>query len=293
MMFEPDVVPDYNPHAHIGPPVLRELQSTLGRPGLAVRLWMLATWVMLVVFIFGLPLWSRFFNDTLGFGARLCRANAADIVCMNDPDSQELARRLGRIREDGTLWGCFCEEGVFADWACTQNAKYFSVSHFVSTGPGTGALAFFSAFPILFIWLYGGANTTLAANFLEGSGVQRQCYVNALTVTQTAFQLFYGAFQFASMCVFPTVHFTVVVLFIISEVIHFLLLAWVAGSNTPIGMTIRWVTLSSVGVLLVFSLISIVANPETANWFQRHAFYLGEAAGFSGIASVPVLLAWL
>jgi len=58
-------------------------------------------------------------------------------------------------------------------------------------------------------------------------------------------------------------------------------------------MTIRWVTLSSVGVLLVFSLISIVANPETANWFQRRAFYLGEAAGFSGIASVPVLLAWL
>lgn len=249
-------------------------------------------WVLLVVYTFGLPLWSYIFTDKLGYGAQLCTMDAELVTCGGGVDYVDMAKRLGRTRPDGTLWGCSCGEGVFGDWACSR-AESPSLSFFVGVGPATGGLTLFTAFPNLFIWFYGAGNTRLMAGNVKGSSMaDKQFYLDFITVSQILFQIFYGVFLFASVCVFPALHQYVTYAFIACEVIHFIAIARSCDATRRQAVVIRVIIYGGLVLTVAFILVPVVPGTNGLSIFTRYAFFIGECIGICVIASVPVVMAW-
>lgn len=271
------------------------LHSTKRPPSYEVRICMVVCWVQFVVFVFGLPWLSTLFNDTFGYGAILCTANGRDTECTNMDDYATWALENGRVREDGSIWACSCEEGVFADSVCLPH-KYWSISHYISTAPGTGGLVAVTAFPILFVWMYGGSNPLMLAAVLKPSytWLQRERRTALITLSQAVFQAFYGLFLFFSLCVFHDAHVIAVVCFIVAEVGHMVLLATSIGTDTKVGKVILAVTITGMTLLILLCTLAKVATTlgSTATFFL-YCFWLGECIGFSAILSIPCILVWL
>jgi len=225
-----------------------------------------------VVFAFGLPLWSLFFNDVLGFVRTLCTTPARDIKCGSGAPYVEIAELLGRRDANGTLVGCACEEGILRDWACAAGAPQFSISYFISTPPGTGAMAALSFWPILGQWYFGAGTLRPHGNLVIGSLI--------------AFQLFYGLFLINTSCIFPAIHGRVVEAFIVAEIVHFGAIGVSVGTRTFAGKLIS--------AALAFGVVSILvgrAFPVGPSFLGQHAFWLGECFGISAAFTVaPVLL---
>jgi len=166
------------------------------------------------------------------------------------------ANENGRVREDGSLWACSCEEGVFSDSVCLPtHLHYWSISHYIATAPGTGGMVAVTAFPILFVWTYGGNNPLILEVVLHTSftSQQRQRMSLLLTLSQAVFQAFYGLFLFFSFCVFPHHHNGVVLCFIAAEVLHMVLLAMSVGTHSKAGTAI--LTVTTTGMTLMIRLL--------------------------------------
>jgi len=281
------------------------LNSTKHAPNKNIRVCMVVSWVLFVIFVFGLPWWSVLFNDTLGYGAVLCTADGPDTTCINRDDYAAWATENGRsrTRKDGSIWACSCEEGIFADSGCLSRQfaeftqqRYWSISYYISTAPGTGGLVAVTAFPILFIWFYGGNNVVMMQGVLRASYTpqERVSRLSLITLSQAVFQTFYGLFLFFSVCVFPKLHLTVVTLFLVAEVSHMLLIATSVGRHTTVGIVILVVTITGMSLLLLLCALSLVTtfNGSTST-FSMYGFWLGECIGFSAMLSIPVILVWL
>lgn len=258
---------------------------------------MVVCWVQLVMFLFGLPWWSTLFNDAFGYGAILCTADGKDTECTNMDDYAAWANENGRVREDGSLWACSCEEGIFSDSVCLPiHLNYWSISHYISTAPGTGGMFAVTAFPSLFIWMYGGNNPLILEVVMHTSytSQQKQRMSSLLTLSQAVFQAFYGLFLFFSSCVFPNQHTIVVRCYIVAEVLHMVLLAMSVGTHSKAGRAVLTVTTTGMTLMILLCALAVVARARgsTATFFL-YSFWLGECIGFSAINAIPCILAWI
>merc|ERR550525_1157833 len=88
----------------------------------------------------------------------------------------KIAKALNR-RRDGHYFGCSCGEGALGDLVCPVTTNLlikgetyknsFSISYFISTAPGTGMMAAFSAWPILAMWYYGAGHPELIERHVD------------------------------------------------------------------------------------------------------------------------------
>jgi len=280
---------------------VRSIQSVKRPPSNNVRICMVVCWVQVVMFVFGLPWWSTLFNDSFGYGAILCTADGKDAECANMDDYAAWAKENGRVREDGSLWACSCEEGVFSDSACLPTSmpppsQCWTLSYYISTAPGTGGMVAVTAFPILFVWMYGGNNPLLLEAVLHTSytSQQRQRMSSLITLSQAVFQASYGLFLFFSFCVFPTYHTIVVICFIVAEVVHMVLLAMSVGTHSKAGTAILTVTTSGITLMILLCVLALAASAlgSTATFFL-YSFWFGECIVFSAIIGIPCILAWI
>jgi len=297
------------------------LKNFTDKPTPALKVFIFLSWVLAVVFMFGLPLWSKLFNDTLGYGKALCHHDASHIICGNTKEPYlSIAERLDRVQPahywsgnltqwawainkhqlgNETYWGCSCGEGVFGDWACVVqmdprdviegqdafSSHVFSISYFITTPSATGLFAAVTFFPILFIWNFG------AGNIKEYNGcVGEVCNSYFLFVTQVMFQIFFGLFLFFNVCAFPGSHTVVVMMFILSEVLHMIAVAAHIGCKKKRGMLVTGMCiLGTVGPAIGMAM-SRFPPFEDGNWFKQNAFYLGESVGLTCITGIPVIL---
>mmetsp|Transcript_23433 Transcript_23433/g.49980 ORF Transcript_23433/g.49980 Transcript_23433/m.49980 type:complete len:308 (+) Transcript_23433:171-1094(+) len=236
---------------------------------------------LLGVYMFSMPFLSWFFNDYMGQGARLCTADPYEMVCFNGADYIELAKSLGRYTSEGKLWACGCEQGILSDWACAidPGARY-SLSLFISTAPGTGAMAALSSWPITAMWLYG-SGTIKTNRFL-------------IRLSLIVFQFFYGCFLIDTGCINQELHTQVVHYFLVAEGVHYALVAWSLGcccnsraATFIIGIGICGYAILIVGLLIDGGLLKGVVS----QWVEDHAFWLAECLGLLMTFSIaPILL---
>jgi len=239
-----------------------------------------------VIFLFGVPFWSWFFNDYLGLIYTSCETPARFIVCGDGSNYTETAVRLGRI-QDGEYLGCSCQDGILADWACAVDQGGFSISYFISSAPGTGMLAALTAWPIISSWLYGPLRSVGAGaqdNYSISPTLRKVC-----SYSQVAFQFFYGLFLINTLCVVPTLHSVVVVTFIIALIVHFATIGYAFGGvDSNRGRCIYGlVIIGTVSVLIGFFW------PTGSSWWGQHAFWLGEAIGMSSAFVIAPILTYL
>lgn len=235
-----------------------------------------------VLFLFSLPILSWLFNDVFGFAKDLCQNPAEELQCGSGVSYVEIAEKLGRRDVDGALIGCSCEDGILRDWACAVGTSSFSISYFISTAPGTGAMAALSAWPMIGAWFYG-AGTLRRLSRAEGDNAAT---IDFLGVTLIAFQFFYGLFLIDTTCVAPIFHAVSVVLFNVAAVVHYLAVAYTVDRSTRAG---RY-TIVSVAVGVVAIGLGAIW-PVSSSWLGQHAFWLGECIGLSsGMSIAPILL---
>jgi len=244
---------------------------------ISVKLVVIVCSVWMVMFTFLLPFLSFFLNDFLGYLKILCNEPAANIVCGSGVNYAQLALALGRVDADGNPIGCRCEEGYLQDWACAENG--FSISRFISTPPGTGAMAAFSWWPCLGMWYYGQGSSRFISIFSPFRGY-------AVIATLIVFQCFFGLFLINTVCIVKNIHFGMTFSFIGAAVVHYIILSLSLGISTVRGVSINtalWFGLFSAGSGLMFEV------DET--WMGQHAFWLGECFGLgSAFMITPILI---
>mmetsp|Transcript_30297 Transcript_30297/g.87364 ORF Transcript_30297/g.87364 Transcript_30297/m.87364 type:complete len:346 (-) Transcript_30297:341-1378(-) len=243
---------------------------------------------LLVAYVFFLPIWSWLLNDVLGEVARLCGTPASQILCSNRGNYTDIALQFGRRNQRGELVGCGCGEGVLADWSCAPvEGERFSISYFISTAPGTGAMAAFSAWPIMTQWIHGVGNSKFFGEACSPSLAADSLAYSVMWYSQLVFHCFFGLFLMSTLCIQPIAHTVVVVLFIIALVVYFVLLAIVLGVGSKVGKFVLILTIVAVAALITG--FSIRGGPS---WFEQHAFWLGECIGLSLAFAITPVLAW-
>lgn len=268
------------------------------------------SWAFLILYMYGLPWWSKVFSDKLGLWRGLCLTPAELIQCGDGQDYLQIAKQLGRER-DGQLFGCSCGEGVFAEWACpVQSARgqtnHFSIGYFIATANGTGGFAAAAFLPMLFMWIYSpGANSDTFALIrrkvqmtqspsAKMEEVDRD--LSLVSLTQFVFQVFFGMFMFFTVCVFPHVHDIVVLIFVLAEIVHFLAVAHLLRSSEA--AEARLIVLLSVFAIVVLMISFILTKMppsfiDVGSAIQLYAFWLGECTGLATIAAItPLLVCW-
>jgi hypothetical protein len=280
------------------------------KPTPAIKACMVASWIIVMLYVLGLPYWSYLFNDVLGYWKGLCRTPAEHITCNNvnvpfNASYLEIARKLNRST-DGQLYGCTCGEGVFADWACLSSSETpfaifrsntYSISYFISTPSATGGLAATAFWPIFFIWWYGvGTTSPNQLMQMNPSLAKDEAFIAAdlalVRNTQIVFQIFFNLFLFNTLCMFPSAHGVVVALFIIAEIIHFIAIAKLYGYSSVIGKLITGLCMSGVWVLAIGNALSSL-DIFNGTSIQLYSFWLAECYGFAAIFAITPLLVFL
>jgi len=267
----------------------KHMYGASGPPLYSVRfkLFQLVVLASFALFVFLLPFNSWVMNDVLGEASRLCTTPAAEIECGNGVSYPDIAMKLGRRNRHGELVGCGCGEGPLADWACAPSSDgRFSISYFISTAPGTGTMAAFSAWPIMAQWIHGVGNARMFCEQCVPYVHPSSWAYSAMWYSQLLFQLFFGLFLMNTLCVQGTAHGVVVVCFLIAQAVYFFVLAFVLGVGTKFGKLVLVVGLGGGASTLVGMLI----EPGTS-WLSQHAFWLGECIGLTCVFSIMPVLA--
>jgi len=215
-------------------------------------------------------------------------------------------------------------EGIFGDWACLvetlsqtkQNSLgqkqsggywYWSVSYYISSAPATGAMAFFTAFPIIGEFTFGiyqGSKSVVQLWRRSNAPVYPARY------SLYAFMFFYGLFLVNTNGVSPW-HGIVVGAFIFFQATHWFVVAasalWSAGfevltdpCDSPRLFFEAVLAVSCVLLGFCSVLLGRVFAPSNSNptgwfpghpWLNYHTFWLGEVLGLcSGFAITPAVL---
>jgi len=238
--------------------------------------------------------------------ARHCWLPAEHIWCGSGQNYTQLVFDLGlhhRIR-DGKVYGCGCGEGVLGDWVCSTyfadsntvpDNIPFSISYFISSAPGTGAMAAFSAFPILSMWIYGFSDPSVLAKVNPSKIVGRdlngvQVADDTLWFTQVLFQLFFGLFLIHTECVNLYFHQVSVNMFILATLVHYVAIMYKCGMHTRHARIICFLAVIGLTAELSGYTAKIV---DPMSWWGQYGFFLGECIGLScafGIAPVLAIL---
>lgn len=212
---------------------------------------------------------------------------------------------------NGTQYGCAAGQGIIGDWACIgktpfsiMESGYFSVSYYVATASGTGLFAMFAFFPFLFFWIYGPASKAwVCALNVEGLLQQEGCsipkyYATAqfvMGVSQVFFQIFFGLFQVFGVSYWPTIHGTVVIVFVISEITHFVAASYMMGLSQHFEARMVAVLALLSGVCVTVGLLIGAPVPGSGLWYlnqrlpyflQRRLFMWTECIGLTIITGI-------
>jgi len=189
-------------------------------------------------------------------------------------------------------WACI---GIASDWAYNRTiykGKQYSISYFISTSSGTGGLCCFAFFPCLFMWLYGPASDEGRLKLTAGRG-EYCCGIHWITLlggTQMTFQICFGLFLFFSLCGWPMCHTTVVLMFVFSEVIHFIVWAAHLGCSSTLGKVMSILSLTALLILVLGALTGL----RKFSWLPYdvilYGFWFGECTGFMLVCIITPLL---
>lgn len=301
------------PYQHVPPelangPGISQLQQVTRVTGLT-KLLSILTFCLSTLYIFSLPILSRVFNDSTGFGLwqpgwkKLCWTPSDYVFCGDRSNYTLLAMQHNRLASDGMYVGCSCGQGVFGDWLCKVQSPYdvsrgagptpFSISYYISTPSGTGMMAAVTAWPILSMWLAGIDDNGIAMHNINPGIDHSSGGLPVLWWTQVAFQLCYGLFLFCTSCIFEGLHGLFVSAFILSMVVHYSVLACKVGCHTLTGRLITTLCVVGVVSVLLGAVIShvVMVHIDPALYVGQYAFWLGECVGLtSGFAIGPILL---
>lgn len=163
-----------------------------------------------------------------------------------------------------------------------QKGDSFSVSYYIGTGPGTGAMTALSIFPILGMWGYGLGRYD---DWLPNCNACVTWYLGrAVAATLTTFQIAYGGFLICTFCVYPTLHFVFVGTFIGSLALHFVLIAGIicyAAKNVSAADTALAKAIIVISVLGSTFMVIGTLWQTGPSWMGQHAFWLAECIGLS------------
>lgn len=249
-------------------------------------------WLLFVLYVFGTPLWSHVANTAFGdsgdaYGFGICSFHPAthtprpghhEVGCTNGANLTHLLLLANREV------ACGPGQGFFGESICPFSPTGFSLSGFIATSFGTGAMAFFSVLPVMSMWQH-------QARARQAVGSHHDLH-QASFITMLGFQLFCGLFLVFDAHILPNLHTAAVVLFNIFLLAYWCILilpSFKQCSNTQEGAK-HGRTAFVLLVVAVGCVISIVLGslsmaiysmqPQPKTW-TPWGFWLGEAVGLS------------
>merc|ERR1719330_826935 len=178
-----------------------------------------------------------------------CWTPADKIICGDGQNYTELAMQLNRVYE-GKYYGCACGEGIFRDYVCPvyedrgsilwPPTTHFSISYFISTPSGTGAMAAFCIWPQVVMWHYGFSNPETMERTLNLGQLSPVVWFNEdhykiiLRMTLVLFQFFFGLFLMNTLCVAPALHMFSVGGFLLFAILHYVAICLRVGYKHPL-----------------------------------------------------------
>lgn len=161
---------------------------------------------LLSLYVFLLPLFANLFTQNQN--SILC---SSSVYCADGTSYYNLT---------GLLNGCGCGQGIFGQNVCAVTTYGYTISGFIATAPATGVMAILSVLPCIAIWVFGAGSDYFYR------AVPR--YLRILSrLFLVIFQCCYALFLFSTVCVFPSLHDYNVVIFAISAVLHYLIVAYI------------------------------------------------------------------
>lgn len=283
------------------------------------------SYLVLVAYMIGTPLWSYIFNVQFGFEKLLCTTDARDIECGNYADFYELVKNSGRqphiINGKEVYTGCSCGQGFFAESLCPVvthdksgwviGAEGFSLSYYIGTAPATGAMAAASVWPIMYATRYGfGSIDSYAFRKLferqqfHGADIDRLLSViHIITSSWKVFITTYAVFLMFTYCVLGILHEIFVGAFIVALITHWfavVYLVYLCKGKRPMEYIV--VGIAAVGIVAFVTGIvgeRFVYVPEVPRSLDHtkhsnlngYGFWLGEVLGLScAFAMTPALV---
>lgn len=239
-----------------------------------------SSWLLLVVYLVSLPALANWANN-LYFdytspkraGSGLCTVPANEMYCTDGQDFEALA-----LQYRGAAVGCGCGQGIFGEALCPVAKSGYTISALISTSTGTGLMAALTTVPNLATWWY---IDVINAHFKPHPFLQ-----SASWWTMALFQVSFGLFLACSDCVFPTLHNTFTVVWIIAFVAHSLCVLWTIHVRDAVGQLILSLLLTA----LIFVLL-LPIGPHFNRSYGSYLFFLGECVPMVCLFGIsPMLL---
>lgn len=205
----------------------------------------------------------------------MCITPAKEFHCTDGQNFTELA-----LKYRGVALGCGCGQGILGEGLCALDPQGYTLSTFISTGPGTGAMAGLSFVPILATWWY---IDVVNLHFKPSTMVAAASWW-----TMAGFQFAYGWFLIATDCTMPVAHGTLTNIWIAFFALHCLIVGYICNFKDPVGQ----ITIC----IAVFAFVTIslgflpVIFPALVLGKGAYIFWLGEAVSLTSMFGVTPLL---
>lgn len=232
----------------------------------------------------------------------ICNTPLQDMICTDGQNFTELALKY---RPDH-LFGCGCGEGILGESLCPRTSYGFTLSDYVSTAPGLGAMLGLSMYPLM------GAQKLLE-DILESP--QYRDALSPITSkllygSLTSFFVNFILWGIASVCVFPTSHALLTVTFLGSFMVFALTCLFVfskkgerkTDNNAAIVATGALISFIAIAVgsiprifLTIDSFFMKPYLPDLNHGYWSYSFWLGEVIGlgvFFGLYPLVLIVGW-
>lgn len=171
-------------------------------------LWVSFAYALFVAYIWTLPLWAHLADRNAD--SRLCGAR---VMCTDGGASFH--------HRTGSPFGCGCGQGILGQSACPVGLWGYTISGFIATAPGTGAMAALSAVPIASVWAFGTGAPSLRPAWQPFESAPAPLWLLRLARgSLVGFIAFYGVFLFGTYCIFEELHIVAVNLFACFALLH-------------------------------------------------------------------------
>jgi hypothetical protein len=239
------------------------------------------SWLLFAIYTLTMPFvsnWAnnRWFNYPF-YDGQLCDAPASAFTCTNGEDFAELA-----MKYRGEAVGCGCGQGYLGEGLCPLFQGGYTLSGFITTAPGVGALAAFSALPTTAMWYYQDA--------MHAFFKPEPCLKTLNMLSLSMFQVTYGWFLIASACTFPWAHGTSTYSYVLCMIVHMLTSAKIASSHagTRTARIIIVCVVFGLGVMIVGFLPAIFTSMNRG--FGSYMFWLGESLSLTTVFGIVPLV---
>jgi hypothetical protein len=224
-------------------------------------------------------------------GGGMCDTPASQMHCTDGQNFTELA-----IKYRKAPIGCGCGQGVLGEGLCPMTYYGYTLSDFVSTEPGIGAMLGLGFFPLLGTWF----NTMTVNKLSLPSAFWDRLHMGSMFF----FQLSYIMWGMASDCIFPDTHAILTVAFLGGFLFHWVITAALVIAKEGVkdfeSVLISFVAYAAIGVISlgaiprVFLTINSIAGTNLPNWNRgigAYAFWFAEAGGLAlTFGAYPLLI---